>query len=99
MYESGPSQDELDMLGFALEDIADMSDTEIWPENWMPFQIFKRLGTQWVVGPGGPVGLNYSSILIVFDIFGVVKKKEKEDVFDALRVLESEALRQMNNRD
>lgn len=97
MYESGPSQEEMALLGFGIDDIAEQGAVEVWPENWTAVQAFTRLATQWVVGPGGPIGLNYCSIPVVFDALGIRKRKEKEDTFEALRVLESEALRQMNN--
>ena len=48
--------------------------------------------TQWRVGMAGATGLDYTALPAVFDLCGI-KKKRRADVFDALRVLEGEALR------
>ena len=45
--------------------------------------------TQWVVGMAGPVGLNYTSVMQVMDLLAVPDRLE---VFDAVRVMEAEAL-------
>jgi len=94
MYSSGPSDDELEALGFTREDVTDDSILEIYPENWVPFQIFIDLVRQWRIGMGGPTGLDYSALPFVFDLHEVKKKKRRE-VFEALRVMEDEALRVM----
>lgn len=93
MYSSGPSDDELEALGFTRDDVDD-SEQEVFPENWLPFTIFIDLVRQWRVGMGGPTGLDYSALPFVFDLHEVKKKKRRE-VFEALRVMEDEALRVM----
>lgn len=55
-------------------------------------QAFVRLGTQWQVGMGGPIGLRYEAIPIVLRLQGV-PRGDWPHVFDCLRVLEAEALR------
>lgn len=97
MYAPGPNEAELAAIGITAADVVDTSVTEIWPENDLVFRVFSKLGTQWVIGPGGPVGLNYDSALVVMRLMGVKDGKQLE-VFDALRMMESEALNQMNKK-
>ena len=56
MYAPGPSEAELAAIGLKREDVEDTSIAEIWPENYLAFQIFTRCGTQWNSGMGGPTG-------------------------------------------
>lgn len=53
--------------------------------------MFEALSTQWRVGMGGAVGLDYCAIQPVFKLMGV-RKRERAGVFDDLRVMEAEAL-------
>lgn len=97
MYDSGPSDKELEAFGLTRDDIAQV-EMEVWSENWLPFLIFKDLVRQWRVGMGGPTGLDYSALPFVFDLHEVKKKKRRE-VFAALRVMEDEALSVMADKD
>lgn len=97
MYDSGPSDKELEAFGLTRDDIA-QGEMEVWSENWLPFLIFKDLVRQWRVGMGGPTGLDYSALPFVFDLHEVKKKKRRE-VFAALRVMEDEALSVMVDKD
>ena len=78
--------------------MTDNSTIEVWPENWLPFQVFSGSATQWRVGAGGATGLDY---LAVDWVMGMLKVPEEDrlDVFHAVRILESEALRQMNKKN
>lgn len=53
--------------------------------------MFAALGTQWNVGMSGAVGLRYEAIPVVLDEFGV-KRKERAELMQALRIMENEAL-------
>ena len=91
MYESGPSAEQLAILGLTAADMSD-EDVEIWPCNWPVFLLFNRMSTQWRVGPGGAVGLDYNCIRDVAGFLGI-KKKKLAEIFPDLQVLEGEALR------
>ncbi len=93
MYDSGPSEEELAAIGLLREDVTDTSDFGVWPENWIPFQVFSEVSTQWRMGSGGPVGLDYGAVQWVMKL---VKVKKKLDTLHAIRVLESSAIRQMS---
>lgn len=34
----------------------------IWPDNWKAFSLFLSLCTQWIMGSGGPTGLNHTEL-------------------------------------
>lgn len=69
----------------------------MWPENWPPIELFTHHCTQWRVGAGGPVGLDYGVIFHELDRAGVAG-----DAFDemmaSIRVIESAALEAINEK-
>lgn len=70
---------------------------DVWPENWGALNLFGDLMTQWNVGMNGPVGLRYEVLPTVFRLRGI-PASEREEAFDGLRVMESEALRYWRDR-
>lgn len=70
---------------------------EVWPDNWNAFTIFEDLSTQWLAGPGGPIGLNYGSIEPVLGFRGI-KRNQRKTIFDDLRIMETAALKQMTEK-
>lgn len=70
---------------------------EVWPDNWTVFTIFEDLSTQWLAGPGGPIGLNYGSIKPVLGFRGI-KRNQRRAIFDDLRIMETAALKQMTEK-
>lgn len=72
---------------------ADIPDDEyeVWPDNWPAFLLFEAMSTQWRVGMGGAVGLDYNAIKPVASMIGL-KRAELAMAFPDLRIMESEAL-------
>jgi len=66
-------------------------DTECWPDNWLTFRVFAAMGTQWNVGMSGAIGLRYEALPVVLNMMGIAKK-ERAEIFDSLRIMESEVL-------
>ena len=99
MYTPGPSDAELEAIGITRADVINTTITEIFIDNWLPYKVFSFLCTQWRVGFGGPTGLDYSSIPVALDLFGVKKNGDKRDLMWAVQVMEREALRLMNQKD
>lgn len=54
--------------------------------------LFTRLSTQWRVGPGGLIGLDYGAIPVVLRLMAV-PRGDWPALFDDLRTLEIETLR------
>lgn len=64
---------------------------ELWPEHVQGFQLFARNQTQWRVGGGGPIGLDYGVLYSDLDRLGM-PQKEQTTVMEVLRRIEREAL-------
>lgn len=97
LYATEASEAELDAFGFRPEDYAN-DVIEIWPENHQAINLFTSISTQWRVGAGGPTGLDYN---VLFTIMGLMDLSYERHVqlFEDIRVIESEALRVLNKKD
>nr|WP_280142071.1 DUF1799 domain-containing protein [Nitrosomonas aestuarii] len=74
-------------------------DCEVWEENWRSVLLFLLVQTQWVVAPmGGYVGLNYTGVQSAMWMSSI-RKKERPGLFDDLRIIESEILKTINERN
>lgn len=80
------------MYGLTLEEAT--PETEVWPDNSMPVNVFIALSTQWRVGMAGATGLDYNAVPSVMRLLGVPKKL-RTSVFDDLRIMEDAALETM----
>lgn len=97
LYWKPPALDELEPFGLTLDDFPPPS-VDLWPENWPPIQIFTRLSTQWRVGAGGPVGLDYNVVFHELDRKGLADD-EYDDMMAAIRVIESTALEELHKAE
>lgn len=80
-------------MGLTVEDVAPAA-IELWPENEDAFLLFCQMGTQWRVGMGGPVGLDYAALPVVMDMAGI-DAAARPLLFEAVRVMENAALAEM----
>ncbi len=94
MYDAGPSDSELEAIGLTREDLGEIPDFEVWPDNWVPFKVFSEVCTQWRMGPGGPIGLDYSVVKWIMRTMHVTKK-DRLEVLRSVRVLECSAMSKM----
>lgn len=92
-----PDPQELAAWGLTPEDYAadEPEALGIWPENAAPLSIFLAMGTQWRMGPRGPIGLDYAALPAVLTLLRI-KPKARRELFAALRVMEREALAAMS---
>lgn len=70
---------------------------DVWPENWSAMQVAVRMVSQLNVGFGGIVGLRYEALPVMFRALRI-KQADQLDAIDALRVIESEYVRLLNER-
>ena len=64
---------------------------DIWAEHWPAVSAFLDACTQWRMGPGGPIGLDYSALPPACRPgFGGRRGRAR---FEHLQVMEAEALR------
>lgn len=96
MYERLPTAKELEGTGFVPEDY-ETDPVDIWPENEAAFDLFAWLGTQWCMGPGGPVGLNYLVMFAKLDRMDI-SAAERELLERDVQLMESHALAEMRKK-
>jgi len=68
---------------------------EVHDDCWPSFEVFLAADTQWRVGPGGPVGLDYQGVLAAMRFLG--RRPTKELLMD-LKAIEHAALAAMRER-
>lgn len=64
----------------------------MWPENWLPVEVFMGMGTQWCVGLQGLIGLRYEALPVVMHTVGVPAEQQPA-VHEAVMDMEQEFLR------
>lgn len=69
----------------------------IYPDNVQTVSLFIDMLTQWRVGVNGATGFDYKALPVVFKMRGV-KKKNREEVFNGLQVMERAALKVMREK-
>lgn len=63
----------------------------LWPENVKAWNFFQAVSTQWHVGRGGAVGLNYAGVDVVRDAQGI-RRKEWPRLFSEVQAMERATL-------
>jgi hypothetical protein len=97
LYEGDAKDAEDALAAFGLKLENQTQDTECWPDNWLPLQVFKTMDTQWNVGQNAVIGLRYEALPVVMDVMGV-KKKARAGMLQSLRIMEQEALQVLNQK-
>jgi hypothetical protein len=79
------------VLGLALPEPASDPDLfEVWEENWQALEIFLKVQTQWRVGMGGLIGLDYSAVAWVLRL--VAPEDQHLTLLDDLQTMERAVL-------
>ena len=68
-------------------------DFVVWEENWESVMIFIKLMTQWRTTMGGVIGLDYSVLQMLFDLYDI---NNRQEIFENIQIMEQEALIHMN---
>jgi hypothetical protein len=82
------------MFGLTIADYVEEYTALVWLTNLDAVNLFVQLGTQWLVGPGGPYGLNYATLYLKMDRLGLSPKRQME-LEEDIRILEDAALAEM----
>lgn len=91
----GPKDDDLAAFGLPPEltkSFIEDSTCWVWPQNWNTVMLFLAMQTQWRVGMSGATGLDYAALPVIAKGEGIRLKPSR---IAGLRVMESEALKQM----
>lgn len=67
---------------------------EVWPDNWPALELFIDLSTQWRVGPGGLIGLDYTVVFHELDRRQLARD-EYDDLMDGIRLIERTVLAEL----
>lgn len=94
MYELDASAADMTVLGMKPEDYPD-NGVDCWAQNTHAYELLVSMSSQWRMGPTGPTGLDYAALPAVLRLAGI-PRADWTDTFEALRVMESEALSVMN---
>lgn len=97
MFTPAPTEQELAVAGLTIADLEGAA-VEVWPENLQAYKLFSDLQTQWNVGMGGPVGLNYMVLFAKLDRMGLAGT-DADDLEEDIRTMEHEALLTMSERE
>ena len=57
----------------------------------------KVAGQQIVAGMGQPIGIIYQSILAIFDIYDIVNREERRELFEKITIIDSIRLKHSNS--
>ncbi|ANN71550.1 DUF1799 domain-containing protein [Bordetella bronchialis] len=90
-YWTPPAENALAASGLREEDFP-APVAALWPELAEPFALFVRNHTQWRVGPGGVVGLDY---LVFFRELDRLPQHDQDETMDVIRLIERFALEQI----
>lgn len=94
LFSEGPTAEQAELYGLSLEDF-DEPEASVWPDNIMPVRLFSDdLVHQWRHGFNGPIGLDYTAMPFIFRM-NKIPRDDWPDTYDCIRVMESEALKQM----
>lgn len=86
-----PSEEQAAGLGIPLSAYRAQAPVPVWPENRTAVLVFQLMSTQWRAGMGGYTGLDYGALREIWQRLHI-KRRERDQVFFDLRVLEHAAL-------
>lgn len=91
MFAPLPNPQELAFWGLTPEDVVAQNQVEVWADNWQAVELFGQMRTQWRVGFGGIVGLDYLFLNFLMD-WRKIPHEEREELLNKIRVMEYAAL-------
>ena len=101
MYSGGGDPDEIaSKTGLPADLVAEaegFSDCLVFPDAWPSVGLFRDMNTQWRVGPGGIVGLDYQALDAVMKFRGITGE-EMSQRFDDIQIMESAAIELIRSR-
>lgn len=68
----------------------------IYPDNLTTVLVFIDMKTQWRVGPGGPIGLDYGVLREIWSTRRI-KLADRAEILDGLQVMEEAVLKMERN--
>jgi Phage related hypothetical protein (DUF1799) len=91
---SDTSQLKSDAEGFGIPVAPEpLDECVVWEENWEAARIFLSASNQWRTDTGCYVGLDYGVLFKLMDLYSV---EDSRATFEAIQIIESEALTLLN---
>jgi len=91
-YWTPPSADALALAGLRSRPaLFKRPPIEVWPDLVDAFALFERNQTQWRMGGWGPIGLDYTALVVDLKLRGFRRKRQRQ-IMDKLRMIERAAL-------
>lgn len=84
------------LMGIELPDEKRDNDYEIVPDAYPAVSMFLRVQTQWRVGMGGVIGLDYGAVRWLFELEQVSKPAE---LLEDLQLIEAKVVEILSQRD
>lgn len=84
------------MFGIEMPETKRVKDFEVIPAAWPAVCMFLRVQTQWRISTGAIVGLDYSAVRWVFELYEV---KEPRKMLDDLQTIEATVIETLNQRE
>ncbi len=66
---------------------------EVWEEHWESVMLFLKMMTQWRTTMSGVIGLDYSVLQMLFQMYDVRNKKQ---IFEDIQIMERAAMNILN---
>lgn len=96
MFYQLPSAAEAAAAGFEVSDYEPTEPADVWPDNWPVFKLFERVSSQWRMGPGGPVALDFNAVYPLLDRMAPpLSPADWLDALDDVRDMQEAALKSM----
>ena len=67
----------------------------MYQENWEAVMMFLKIQTQWRVGMGGIIGLDYTSVIEMIKLY----KDKPLDLMESIQVIEASILKTLNREN
>ena len=84
------------LMGIELPEEKRDNDYEVLPDAWPAVSMFLRVQTQWRVGMGGVIGLDYGAVRWCFELEQIENPRE---LLDDLQVIEAKVVEILSQRD
>lgn len=90
------SADDAAAFGIVLPDLEQADENcLIWPEAWSAVELFLKVQTQWRGGASGIIGLDYTSVRWVMQLY---EAGDQRELLEDLQVIEARVIETVNSR-
>jgi hypothetical protein len=90
------SADDAAAFGLVMPDLEqDDENCLVWPEAWPAVDLFLKVQTQWRGGASGIIGLDYTAVRWVMQLYGV---EDERELLEDLQVIEARVIEKVNDR-